>query len=305
MEKLKNNIVVKYTVGSTIITLIVLIIQTVVFNSYDAIGESLAKIIFTLVAIIIPVVGLYIVTKKTCKGNFDIRQGEILTKIFIISVILSLFAVVYLGNILHIFGNIEDKMLVFAKGDVGIIESTTLKQYEQYVMNYLKINNAKFVLKALLISTLYIFILIVVFVRHWINKHTTIEKKQVIYLIFAFIVVIMIQILLNVTFCIKEGNIQIPITTELESKTTYIDKQKIENKLDNMKEISNYEYKSAEDELDNFKDFLSQYGSSLSNNYNSKYFNERYIINIHYKDKEEVMKQLEALDGIKSIKAGL
>ena len=305
MEKLKNNIVVRYTVGLTVITAIVLIVQTITFKSYDAIGENLAKIIILLETTIIPIVGVYIVTKKTCKRISNIRQREILTKIFIISLILSLFAVVYLGNTLHIFGNIEEEMLVFTKGDVGIIEETTLKQYETYVTSYLKISNAKFVIKALLGSTLYIIFLIAVLVRYWISKYIEIEKKQIIHLIFAFIITVMIQILLNASFSLKAGNIQIPITTELESKITYLDKQKIENKLDNMKEIINYEYRSTEDELDNFKDFLSQYGGSLSNNYNSKYFNERYIINIHYKDKEEVMKELEALDGIKSIKAGL
>lgn len=67
MEKIKNNITLKYTMGLSLITLLILSIQFQIFKLYDLEKNELMNILLIISITIIPIVGLYIITKVCFK----------------------------------------------------------------------------------------------------------------------------------------------------------------------------------------------------------------------------------------------
>lgn len=279
-----------------------------VIKQFDIIGFELTRILLILSVIVVPLISLYIVTTICYKNNPNIKSSYLLTKIFIISLICTIFATIYLGYTLDMFGNIEDGMLVVFKENAETITAKTMESLEEYHISYLVINNVKSIIKALIISTIYVGFLILVLVRYWINRYIQIEKeertKQVKELLIVAAIILIIEALINVGANIKEGNIQIPISIELEFKITDTQKDKIENKVKEIEEVIKYEYESADDLFDKLKESFGE-KSYILENYDSSIMREKYIITIHYKDKETVKKQLEEMDGINKILTGL
>ncbi len=170
MEKIKNNITLKYTIGLSLVTIIILSTQMGIIKLLDTIGYEFTKTLLILSIIVMPLVGLYIVTKVCCKEN-NIKKSYLLTKIFIISIVLTIFSVIYLGFKFGMFGNIEEGMLVVSEGTADIVTKDTIESYEETpIMTFMIIANIKFIIKALIVSTLYMSVLIIVLVRYWISK---------------------------------------------------------------------------------------------------------------------------------------
>ena len=62
MENKKDNIILKYTIGLSLITIIVLIIQINIIKLFNVIGLMITPILIGS-TIILPFLGLYLVTK--------------------------------------------------------------------------------------------------------------------------------------------------------------------------------------------------------------------------------------------------
>lgn len=102
MENKKDNIILKYTIGLSLITIIVLIIQINIIKLFNVIGLMITPILIGS-TIILPFLGLYLVTKINCK-NSNINHSGLLWKIFAISIVLTILSSLYLGFRLHLFG---------------------------------------------------------------------------------------------------------------------------------------------------------------------------------------------------------
>jgi len=309
MEKIKNNITLKYIMGLSLVTILILSIQMWIIKLFDTIGFEFTKILLIFSVIVMPLLGLFMVTKVCCKKN-DIKQSHLLTKIFIISIVLTTLSAIYLGFKLGMFGNIEERMLVVTEGTADIVTKNTIESYEETpLITFMIMANIKFILKALIASTIYISVLILTLVRHWISKRISIDKeetiKQIKQLLIAVAVIIMIEVLINVEVNIKEGNIPVSMTIRLEPKITNREKQQIENKLKEMNEIINYEYIDNSEASSELKGWFEETFDNMSyEDYKHIFSNkniERFDLTVHNKNVDSIKKELEGINGIEKI----
>lgn len=313
MEKVKNNITFKYTIGLSLITILILSLQIQIFKLYDLEKIELMKTLLIFSVTIIPLVGLYTVTKVCCRKSYDIKQSHLLTKIFTISIVLTILSAIYLGFKLDMFGNVDDGLLLISEGEAREVTKNYIESYEETpLITFMVIANTKFMLKELMISTLYIGVLILVLVRHWISKNISIEKKEIIKQIKELLIVvstiIMIEILANVGINIKEGNIPMSMTIRLESKITNREKQQIENKLKEMDEIINYEYIDDSEASSEFKEWFEETFGDVNNmsyeDYKDIFSNkniERFDLTVHNKNIDSIKEALQGMNGIEEI----
>lgn len=310
MEKVKNNITFKYTIGLSLIMIFILSIQIQIFKLYDLEKIELMKTLLILSVTIIPLVGLYTVTKVCCRKSYDIKPSHLLTKIFIISIVLTIFSAIYFGFKFGMFGNIEEGMSVISKGTIELFSKDSIEYYDETPMKtFVLITNVKSILKAFMLSTIYIGVLNLVLVRHWISKEIHIQKeekiKQIKQLLIAVAVIIMIGVLVNVGLNIKEGNIPMSMTISLESKITNREKQQIENKLKEMDEIISYKYIDNNEASNEFKEWFEETFDNMSyEDYKHIYSNNnmgRFNLTVHNKNVDFVKEALEDMNGIKII----
>ena len=309
MEKVKNNITFKYTIGLSLITIFILSLQIQIFKLYDLEKIELMKTLLIFSVAIIPLVGLYTVTKVCCRKSDDIKPSHLLTKIFSISIVLTILSAIYLGFKLDMFGNVDDGLLLISEGEAREVTKNYIESYEETpLITFMVIANTKFMLKALMLSTLYIGVLILVLVRYWISKNISIEKKettkQIKQLLIAVEIIIMIEVLTNVGVNIKEGNIPMSMTISLESKITNREKQQIENKLKEMDEIISYKYIDNNEASNEFKEWLEERFDNISyEDYKHIYSNNmgRFDLTVHNRNIDFVKEALEDMNGIKII----
>lgn len=194
---------------------------------------------------------------------------------------------------------------VLADGKISSFSTEMLDNMEQYGKVFLIIANIKSIVKAIIFSTVYICILLLIFARRWINKNLQLEnnerKNNVKQLMIVFFIIIILEILVNIGTNMIEGNIQIPVNIVLEYNVTSAQKQKIESKLNTMDEIIKYEYKSKTDALSEVSEKMGELAYLLDKDRNI--LPESYTITIYYKHKEALINELEDLNGIKSIKS--
>ena len=200
MEKSQNNSTLKFTIGLSLITILILSIQICILNSFNNNKIEFEVTRFSLIfsVLVLPLVGLSIVTKLCCKKR-DINHSHLLTKVFIISIILSIFSALYLGFRFGMFGNVTEGVLVISNGSADIISNDIIKSYEGVPLkSFILIDNIKFILQALIASTLYISILIITFVRHWINQNLSINNEDSIKQVKQISIIILAIIILKV-----------------------------------------------------------------------------------------------------------
>ena len=307
MEKIKNNITLKLIIGLSLLTIFILLIQFQIFKLYDLEKFELMNILLILSITIIPIVGLYIVTKVCFKKSYDIKQSHLLIKIFIISIILTILSAIYLGFTLNMFGNVK---ILITEGEAREVTQSIIESYEETpLITFIIIANARFMLKALMLSTIYIGVLLLVLVRYWISKNIPIEKeetiKQIKQLLIAVAVIIMIEILANVGVNIKEGNIPMSMTIRLESKITNRERQQIENKLKEIDEIINYKYIDSSESSNELKEWFNETFDNMSyEDYKHIFSNkniEKFELKVHNKNVDSIKESLEGMDGIKEI----
>lgn len=309
MEKIKNNITLKYTIGLFFVTIIILSIQIWSIKLFNTLGFELTNISFLFSVIVLPLIGLYIVTNLSCKNNYN-KISHLLTKIFIISIILTLCSAIYIAFKLKMFGNIDGNMLVISNGTADIVTKDIIDSYsETPIVTFILIANIKFILHALILSTIYIATLNLTVVRHWINKNIPIEKeetiKQIKHLLIIVAAIITVIVLIIVGLSITEGNIPMSMTIQLESQITNSEKREIENKLKGMNKIINYEYIDDIESTNEFKELFKERFDNLSDQFYQDIFSNinagKFNIIVHNKNVDYIKKELEGMNGIKVI----
>lgn len=208
------------------------------------------------------------------------------------------------------FGNVDDGLLLISEGEATDVTQNYIESYEETpLITFMIIANARFMLKALILSTIYIGVLILVLVRHWISKEIQIDKEEVIkqikQLLNAVAVIVTIEGLIIVGINIKEGNVPMSMTIRLESKITKREKQQIENKLKEMDKIINYEYIDESTDSIEFEEWFKETFDSLSyEDYKDILSNEnieRFDLTVHNKNVDSIKKALEGMKGIEKI----
>ena len=311
MEKSQNNITLKFTIGLSLITILILSIQICILNSFNNNKIEFEVTRFSLIfsVLVLPLVGLSIVTKLCCKKR-DINHSHLLTKVFIISIILSIFSALYLGFRFGMFGNVTEGVLVISNGSADIISNDIIKSYEGVPLkSFILIDNIKFILQALIASTLYISILIITFVRHWINQNLSINNedsiKQVKQISIIILAIIILKVLVSIGIGTIKGNIQVPITIRLDAQVTELEKSKIENKLKEIDEIINYKYIDSSETSNELKEWFNETFDNMSyDDYKHIFYSknlEKFYLKVNNKNVDFIKKELENLDGVKEI----
>lgn len=312
MKNIKNNITFKYTIGLSLVTIFILSIQIGIIKLFDTIGFGLTGILLIITVIVMPLVSLYIVTKVSCKKSPDINLTYLLTKIFIISIVLTILSAIFLGLKFGMFGNIDDKMLVISGGSANIITKSSIKYYEETpLITFGIIGNIKTIIKLLTVSTLYIGGIILVLVRYWINNMQSEKKefiKQIKLLLIAITVIIMLEILANVGVNIIQGNIQISMTILLESNVTDREKEEIENKLKEMDEIISYRYMDISEVSNELIESMEEdfgydnlFMEDIKDRIDTIIKNEKFDLTVYNKNVDSIKEALEGMNGIKKI----
>ncbi len=300
----KNNLTMKYSIGLLVITIITLLIQRAIFLVFN-ISFTLFQFLFLLSPIAIPLVGLYIVQKFILKKEkTDINVPNLLTKIFIISLVYMLLSALYIVYRLHILINIKEGMIIIGTKMKMLPASLSIMHaMGEDSIKLALINNAKYVINAIIFSTLYISFLIFTFVRYWINNILQIEKnarKRLLknYKLLIIIVTIVLIIEFSVSFGLRiyTDEFETNIVVRVENGISNTEKNRIESQFNQIEEIIRYEYKSGNDALNNMKEHFKD--SNILSEFDSNFFPSTYEITIHSKDKDTVNKKLQMIDGI-------
>lgn len=301
----KNSFITEYSIGLLVITFIVLLVERIIILFFNIINFNTFRCLLLLSPIVIPIVGLYILQTIIKKEKINTNDQNLLTKILIISLIYMLFSALYIVCRLHVLINIKDGMTII--GEKMEIFQASPSIMEKMGKNYIKfalINNAKYVMNAIILSTLYILFLVFTLVRHWINNTIQIEnserKREVKnnkLLIFLIAIVFIIELTVSISLKICADESETNIIVKVESGISSIDKNRIEEQLNQIKEIIRYEYKSSDNELNYMEENFAN--SSILSEFDSSIFHATYEITVRSKDKDTVSNKLQKVEGIK------
>lgn len=301
----KNNLTIKYSIGLLVITFIVLLVERIIFLLFNKINFNTFRCLLFLSPIVIPLVGLYILQKIILKKErTNINVQNLLTKIFIISFIYMLLSALYIVCRLHILINIKDGMIIIGtRMEMLPASPSIMEKMGESSIQLALINNAKYVMNAIILSTLYISFLVFTFVRHWINNIIQIEevaRKRVLknYILPIIIVTIILIIEFSVSISLKicTDEFETNIVVKVERGISNIEKKRIEGQLNQIEEIIRYSYKSSDDALNNMKEHFKN--SNILSEFDSNIFPATYEITVRSKDKDTVNKKLQMVDGI-------
>lgn len=301
----KDNIIMKYSIGLFLITIITLLIQKGIVIIFHDIEFTIEVFLLVISIIIVPIIGIHILQKFVIKKeNVSMDSSNLLSKIFIISFIYMLLATLYIVVDLNILINTKEALYVI--GD-GLTSSEMLEKATIGLTKMSLLSNAKYVISGVLFSTLYITFIVFVYIRKWINNILQVEKsvkkaqlKQLILPIIMMIIILMIQIGIASYYKKYEEKMEISISVRLEPGISINKRKKIENELNQIDEIIKYQYKSNEEKLRELQERFGE-NTNLLSSYEGEnnIFSSSYEIIIHAKDKEKVNKKLQKIDGIK------
>lgn len=298
-----DKLTIKYSIGLLIITIIVLVAERIIFSLLGVIDFGG----LILCPIVIPMIGLYLLQKTLLKNNMtDVNVPDLLTKFLVISLVYMLISAIYIACRLHILIDVKDALLVLSQQPT-IVSSTMMQVLGKENLEVILINNSRYVMYTIIISTIYISTLTFSVVRYWTNNSLNIEKSKrarfpknfkvsVILLIIILIIEISIAFGLDVWKTHKMNYTEIKISVTIESGKSNKEREKIENKLNEIEEIIKYEYKSNDDALDEMKQVFKGY--NVLTGIDSDVFPSTYEITLHKKDKEMVINKLKLIDGI-------
>ena len=164
-----------------------------------------------------------------------------LAKAFIISFIIIVSVVIGIAWKINCLSTNNDVLFVISE-----FKYIPLSYMEEYFIKMIIINNINYIVKLLRFFVIGIF-LIILLVAYFMKLEKENKIRQIINLIIVTLISIVFLFSSNIVLSIQKGNIHVPISIILESRTSEKDKEKIKNILSETEEIIEYKCISSEE----------------------------------------------------------